>query len=215
MLGIETMARMKVLAMLGFGLACCTAAVAQDMDPETLRAKIREQIKALDAGAQPAANGRSLFLNNAQDIQQPLYPSAPAQQVVPPMPAQQPGQTSAQPPAATASASAIDLEVPFEHGSDVIARQYLPALVRYADIIASPEFAGRLIGIIGHTNAIGDAAYNQQLSERRASSVVRELVQSGVPGDRLFAQGAGETMLKPDIPSVSEKNRRVEVRVLR
>ena len=214
-MGIETMARMKVLVMLGFGLACCTAAVAQDMDPETLRTKIREQIKALDAGAQPAVNGRSLFLNNAQDIQQPLYPSPPAQQVVPPKPAPQPGQTSAQPPAATGSASAIDLEVPFEHGSDVIERRYLPALAGYAEILASPEFAGRVIAIIGHTNSIGDATYNQRLSERRAASVVKELVQVGVPGNRLFSQGAGETMLKPDIPSVSEKNRRVEVRVLR
>jgi len=52
------------------------------------------------------------------------------------------------------------------------------------------------VGVTGHTDPIGSAAYNQVLSERRADSVRTALVDDGVPADRINAQGVGATQLK-------------------
>jgi OOP family OmpA-OmpF porin len=72
------------------------------------------------------------------------------------------------------------------------------------------------IEIIGHTDDVGDDAYNQQLSEQRAESVREYLVKAGVDPSKMVTVGAGETM-----PIASNRtdegraeNRRVEVMVL-
>ena len=66
--------------------------------------------------------------------------------------------------------------------------------------------------IEGHTDSDGDDAYNQQLSEERAASVMNLLIQSGIDASRLDSKGYGES--KPvDENSTSEgkaNNRRVE-----
>ncbi len=49
------------------------------------------------------------------------------------------------------------------------------------------------VEISGHTDSIGDATYNQRLSERRANAVRGYLVQQGVDEGRLTAVGFGET----------------------
>jgi len=69
------------------------------------------------------------------------------------------------------------------------------------------------IEIIGHTDDTGSAAYNQDLSQRRARAVADVLVSSGVPASRVSAYGRGE-----DQPMASNataegraQNRRVEI----
>lgn len=47
------------------------------------------------------------------------------------------------------------------------------------------------IVVTGHTDRIGNAAYNQKLSEKRAQSVVDYLVNKGIPSDRISAAGVG------------------------
>lgn len=49
------------------------------------------------------------------------------------------------------------------------------------------------IRITGHTDRLGDDAYNQTLSERRAETVRHVLEGKGVAGGRMFAAGRGET----------------------
>lgn len=49
------------------------------------------------------------------------------------------------------------------------------------------------IEIGGHTDTRGDAKENQELSERRASSVYRYLVENGINAQRLTYKGYGET----------------------
>ena len=51
------------------------------------------------------------------------------------------------------------------------------------------------ITVVGHTDTVGSAAYNQRLSERRAQDARDELVRDGVNGNRISASGAGETQL--------------------
>lgn len=47
------------------------------------------------------------------------------------------------------------------------------------------------IQVVGYTDRIGSAAYNQHLSQRRAEAVRSALVQGGVPGASIRAEGRG------------------------
>lgn len=79
---------------------------------------------------------------------------------------------------------------------------------------AISDCAGAKIEVAGHTDAQGDAAANQALSERRAQAVVAALVQRGAPRDRLTARGYGETrLLHSDGPENDPRNRRIEFTV--
>jgi OOP family OmpA-OmpF porin len=72
------------------------------------------------------------------------------------------------------------------------------------------------IRVEGHTDATGPDAYNQGLSERRAASVRKYLVEQGIAASRLSAVGFGES--KPiatnDTREGRALNRRVELQVL-
>ena len=66
--------------------------------------------------------------------------------------------------------------------------------------------------VAGHTDAAGGDAYNQDLSERRADSIKRYLVDKfGVPGTDLVTVGYGKTKLKDPANPLAEVNRRVQV----
>ncbi|WP_347904484.1 OmpA family protein [Pseudomonas purpurea] len=69
------------------------------------------------------------------------------------------------------------------------------------------------IKVIGHTDSKGSDAYNQKLSERRASSVAAFLLNHGLAPNKLTSQGMGES--QPVADNATEegraKNRRVEL----
>jgi len=81
-------------------------------------------------------------------------------------------------------------------------------------IKANPQL--RRVRVEGHTDDRGSEAYNRQLSQDRAESVVRYLVQRGVSAQRLEAVGYGES--RPLVPGTGEavwsRNRRVEFTIL-
>jgi outer membrane protein OmpA-like peptidoglycan-associated protein len=70
-----------------------------------------------------------------------------------------------------------------------------------------------IVDVVGHTDNTGTAAYNQSLSERRASSVAGELQAGGVPGSRIRAYGRGESQPVASnlTPEGRQQNRRVEL----
>ncbi len=72
------------------------------------------------------------------------------------------------------------------------------------------------IEVGGHTDSVGDAGYNQKLSERRARSVRSYLVENGVRGGILTARGYGEQqpIVSNESEAGREMNRRVELKVL-
>lgn len=72
------------------------------------------------------------------------------------------------------------------------------------------------MAVHGHTDNRGGAAYNRELSQRRAQAVVKYLTDKGIPVERLDAKGFG-----PDRPVATNdtaegraQNRRVEFKVL-
>ena len=67
--------------------------------------------------------------------------------------------------------------------------------------------------VAGHTDSDGDDAYNKDLSQRRAQSVVDYLTSRGVEGNNMIAKGYGEEqpVADNDTPEGKAANRRVEL----
>ncbi len=86
-------------------------------------------------------------------------------------------------------------------------------------LIDNPEIK---IELGSHTDSIDDNSYNLQLSQRRAESAVRYIVQHGIAPDRIVAKGYGEERpiarnTNPDgtdNPVGRQKNRRTEFKIL-
>jgi outer membrane protein OmpA-like peptidoglycan-associated protein len=73
------------------------------------------------------------------------------------------------------------------------------------------------IKVVGHTDGVGSAAYNQSLSERRASSVAEYLLSQGVAPNKVTSEGKGAS--QPIADNETEegraKNRRVDLHINR
>ena len=112
-------------------------------------------------------------------------------------------------------AYSADLEVFFALDSYELTWQAQQDLAALGHALASPALQPYNYLIAGHTDATGDAGHNQWLSERRAESVVRFLIQNfPIDPTRLIAVGWGESRLKtPDTPNAAI-NRRVEVTMM-
>lgn len=101
--------------------------------------------------------------------------------------------------------------IQFDVNSDRLRPESAPVLKLVAEALAKQP--ALKLRIEGHTDSIGDAAKNLDLSKRRAESVKNALVgQFSVSGDRLTTAGMGQT--KPvsnnDTPEGRANNRRVE-----
>jgi outer membrane protein OmpA-like peptidoglycan-associated protein len=117
-------------------------------------------------------------------------------------------------------AKETDLEVHVELPADVlfdfdkadIRADAAGALASVATIIRA--YPAGSAALEGHTDAKGDDAYNQRLSERRAESVRRWLAdKEHIDAGKLSARGWGERrpVASNDTDAGRQKNRRVEV----
>jgi len=101
--------------------------------------------------------------------------------------------------------------VTFSTGSAVVADSFLPALREVArSLNAHPN---SMIRVIGHTDNVGSAAYNMQLSRDRALAVARILIRYGVASSRLTYSGHGfNEPITSNASAVGRaQNRRVEI----
>lgn len=101
--------------------------------------------------------------------------------------------------------------VNFDFNSATIRSESKPLLDQVAALLkAHPDWS---ITLEGHTDNVGTAAFNQDLSARRAAAVKDYLVSAGVPLDRLKSVGFGFD--KPVASNAGEggraQNRRVEI----
>ncbi|MDC7784635.1 OmpA family protein [Rhodoplanes sp. TEM] len=106
----------------------------------------------------------------------------------------------------------IDLEVYFDYNSAEIVQRAVPDLMELGKALSSPDLRGGTFLLGGHTDAKGGEEYNQKLSERRAASVKRFLLEKfQIPEESLVTAGYGKEQLKkPDQPFAGE-NRRVQI----
>jgi outer membrane protein OmpA-like peptidoglycan-associated protein len=105
--------------------------------------------------------------------------------------------------------------VAFASNSYEIKPEYRPALEKATRAIAAHP--GAKVVIEGHTDDVGEAGYNLELSRKRANAVMTYLVENfGVSPSRLSAIGYGKE--RPIAPNDSEsnqrKNRRVDIVLL-
>jgi outer membrane protein OmpA-like peptidoglycan-associated protein len=79
------------------------------------------------------------------------------------------------------------------------------------------EYPNTSLLIFGHTDTVGTAAYNQALSERRATAAMRYLTQFGVAPSRVRTAGRGEAepVFSNDTEAGRERNRRIEVAIFK
>lgn len=77
------------------------------------------------------------------------------------------------------------------------------------------EYPETRIDISGHTDSVGSASYNQNLSEERAQSVTRYLASQGVSSTRISARGYGESLPTSSNETAAGRqlNRRVEIQI--
>jgi len=108
--------------------------------------------------------------------------------------------------------ASIDLEINFDYDSDRISAKAKPALVQLGIALRDDGFKDAVFLVSGHTDAKGSDAYNLDLSERRARSIVGFLESTfHIKKSQLIAVGYGEEQLKqPHQPEAAE-NRRVTI----
>ncbi|HEY7747003.1 MAG TPA: MipA/OmpV family protein [Desulfuromonadales bacterium] len=107
----------------------------------------------------------------------------------------------------------LTLHINFDFDKAEIKPEFEPEMEKAAKFIqehASVPF----ILIAGHTDSMGEEAYNQELSDKRAAAVRQHLVEHhGIKADKLKARGYGEA--RPVADNATEEgryeNRRVEV----
>ncbi len=113
-------------------------------------------------------------------------------------------------------APAIDVdEVTFASGSAAITPDQAEALNEVGQQMARmiEENPREIFLIEGHTDAVGDGAYNLALSDRRAESLALALTEYfDIPPENLVVQGYGERYLRVDTQEAERLNRRVGVR---
>lgn len=110
----------------------------------------------------------------------------------------------------------IDLSaITFETGSAAIRPDQAPALSRLGNLMKSYIDANprEVFLIEGHTDAVGSAASNLALSDRRAESVALAMTEYfDVPPENMVVQGYGEEFLKVPTQAAERQNRRASVR---
>jgi len=102
-------------------------------------------------------------------------------------------------------------DVLFETGKSNLVGEGPASMVKIADFFRrNPQ---RSASIEGYTDSVGSAGMNQNLSERRASSVKTALVDLGVPTNRLTTRAHGEDMPAATNSTAAgrQMNRRVEI----
>lgn len=106
---------------------------------------------------------------------------------------------------------AIDM-IHFEFDKSMVMEESYPYLNKIADLIKNTSMN---IIVKGHTDGIGQAEYNMELSKKRAESVYTYLQSKGVDASRLKYEYYG--MTRPIAPNATEEgrlmNRRVEFEI--
>ncbi|MDX8397771.1 MAG: OmpA family protein [Mariprofundaceae bacterium] len=108
----------------------------------------------------------------------------------------------------------MNSEVSFDYGSASIKPAFSKTLNKVADILQ--RYPRTTVHVIGFTDSVGSAAYNQTLSENRAKSVAWDLEDHGLNPSRVRVEGRGESQPRAsnDSEAGRQLNRRVELLII-
>jgi len=104
----------------------------------------------------------------------------------------------------------VDLKINFDTNKDVVKAEDFSEVERVAKFMM--QYAGTAVVIGGHTDSVGKASYNEDLSSRRAKSVANLLIEKyGIAANRVESNGFGETQPIADNNTAEgrSENRRV------
>jgi len=101
--------------------------------------------------------------------------------------------------------------VTFATNSSDLSPAFFDVLTSVSKVLS--EYDKTVVEVAGHTDSSGSDAYNQSLSEKRASSVAQYLQSQGIIDERLITVGLGESMPVADnsLSTGKQLNRRVEI----
>lgn len=106
----------------------------------------------------------------------------------------------------------IDLDIDFDFNSADITPKTEPQLNNLGKALTSDALAGSVIVLGGHTDGKGTDSYNQSLSERRADTVKRFLMEKyHLVAANLVSTGYGKQGYKNPADPFAPENRRVEI----
>jgi outer membrane protein OmpA-like peptidoglycan-associated protein len=112
----------------------------------------------------------------------------------------------------TSERPAVDLQIYFDYNSSAISPKAVPQLTNLGNALSSPQLKNALVSINGHTDGKGNDSSNQKLSERRAESIKRYLVDHfALASENLVTIGYGKQKLKDAAHPMAAENRRVEI----
>jgi outer membrane protein OmpA-like peptidoglycan-associated protein len=99
----------------------------------------------------------------------------------------------------------------FETDSATIKPGFQSTMDKLADVVV--RYGKTTLVVVGHTDNVGTAGYNQRLSERRANSVAQYLESHRVNAMRLAISGKGESepVASNSTETGRQANRRVEI----
>jgi outer membrane protein OmpA-like peptidoglycan-associated protein len=104
-------------------------------------------------------------------------------------------------------------DVTFAFGSASLKPEFAPTLTEFAETLR--RYPESFVDVIGHTDNVGSAEFNQRLSEQRAQTVADFLIGRGVIRERVVSYGFGLT--QPIASNATEegraRNRRVEIKI--
>lgn len=106
----------------------------------------------------------------------------------------------------------ISLSINFDLNSSRLTTDGMIALRSLAKAMLDERLSEATFQVAGHTDALGDAAFNQKLSERRAEAVVNHLVNwYDIDRTRLIPRGYGLSQPMDVANPLNPLNRRVEI----
>lgn len=95
-------------------------------------------------------------------------------------------------PAPAAQKVSLPSDALFAYDSAVLSEQGKSGLASFADS-AKKLSQLEVVIAVGHADRIGSDTYNQKLSEKRATSVKDFLIAQGIPANKVYTEGKGES----------------------
>ncbi len=129
----------------------------------------------------------------APEVCSPPAPAPVAVAAPAPQPAPAPATPAPLAPAPVPSAEKVNIpsDALFAYDKAVISDTGREKLGAFADRLKSINL--EVVTAVGHADRIGSDSYNQKLSEKRANAVKDFLIDKGVPANRIYTEGKGET----------------------